>query len=160
MAALNAIFFGNLLHNRLGVSVIDMGDEEGQTQFVDNFILRTPQAVITIHNLKGKNDTYYRNRPQERRLRIVSTLIHEMCHAFILSYGCCDGRECANQEGVAYGRGFTGDGPAWVRVILAAEVGFTNRIVPMLPDVDYDEDEPLGIADGVEAEDEYRRKWF
>ena len=26
VAALNAIFFGNLLHNRLGVSVIDMGE--------------------------------------------------------------------------------------------------------------------------------------
>lgn len=126
IAALDTIFFGGLSNNRMRVNVIDIEDDEGQTGFLDDLIPRTAAAVVTVHNSNGRNDSYYRTRPQERRLRIWSTLMHELCHAFLLIYGC-DGREYATKQEVVAGRGFTGHDPAWQRVARNAQMSLLNE---------------------------------
>jgi hypothetical protein len=155
--ALDAILFGNLLNNKVRVSIVDMRGDEGQTSFIDDKIPRTAVAVIKVHNYNGPNDSYYLTRPQEKRLRILATLIHEMCHAFLKVYGC-DGRECATKQEVMYGRGFTGHGPAWKTVADIAEGVFETRIVDIIPNVDYNDDDPFGIPAALQEEDDYRRR--
>jgi hypothetical protein len=155
VAAVDAIFFSKLLQGRVKVSVIDMKTNEGETYFTEDSIPRTPRITIIVHNFNSKD---YENHPEERRLRIVSVLIHEMCHAFLLIYGC-DGRQCATWDAVANGRGFTGHGPTWDTIACEAEIAFQEYISPMLGSID-EADEPLGIIEALKEEQEYKRKWF
>lgn len=156
VAALDAIFFSKLLQGRLKVSVIDMKKTaEGETYFTEDRVPRTPRVTITVDNLNNED---YKDDPEGRRLRIVATLVHEMCHAFLLIYGC-DGRQCATWEAVAGGRGFTGHGPTWDTIATEASVAFDEDIVPLFG-AKFEEDDPLGLCQARREEQEYRQEWF
>jgi hypothetical protein len=154
--ALDEIFFGKLLGDRVKVAIANLNGAEGETQFATLDLPRIPKVNVRVSNFNDSN--YYQSRPLEKRLRIVSTLIHELCHAFLLIYGC-DGRQCATFNAVANGSGFTGHGPSWEKIARKAEKVFTEHIVPMF-DVEDDEDRPFGIENSLEEEDEYRSMYF
>ena len=156
VAALDTIFFGKLLKNRITVVITDTGSSQGKTRVSKRSVPPVPEALILVSDYMC--DGYYRSRPRERRLRIVATLIHEMCHAFLRVYSC-DGRQCATWDGIANGRGFTGHGPAWEKVARGAEEVFREHIVPMV-DVEGYKQDPLGVDSGLNRERNYRRKWF
>jgi hypothetical protein len=140
VAPLDAIFFSKLLQGRVKVSVIDMKTNEGETYFTEDRIPRTSRTTIIVHNFNNKD---YENRPKERRLLIVGALIHEVCHALLLIYGC-DGRQCATWDAVANGREFTGHGPTWDTIACKAEIAFREYISPVLGSIE-EADEPFGI---------------
>jgi hypothetical protein len=155
VAALDAIFSSKLLQGRVKVSVIDMKTNEGETYFAEDRLPRTPRTTIVAHNFNNRD---YENHLKERCFRIVGALIHEMCHAFVLIYGC-DGRQCATWDAEANGRGFTGHGPTWDTIACEAEIAFQEYISPKLGSIE-EVDEPLGIIEALKEEQEYKRKWF
>lgn len=146
VAALDKVFFDGLLQGRLSVSVIDLkGTCEGETYFSQDRVPRTPFVTIQVHDFNE-----YRNKPKERRVHIVSSLVHEMCHAFLLIYGC-DGRQCATRHFIANGIGFTGHGPVWTSIADEAENNFNAFICPMImPGFEFLN--PLGIPQAVKEE--------
>jgi hypothetical protein len=154
VSALDKLLFSGLMAGRLTVSVMNRkGSYEGETAFTRDVFPRTPFVTIKIDDFDA-----YKNQPAERRARIVGSLVHEMCHAFLLIYGC-DGRQCATKESVMYGIGFTGHGPVWEKIANEAEDIFAAFISPiMLPDLEIPDS--LGIPLAVREEREYRKKWF
>lgn len=154
VTALDKLLFSGLTAGRLAVSVLNRkGSYEGETTFTRDVVPRTTFVTIKLDDFDA-----YKAKPEEWRARIVGSLVHEMCHAFLLIYGC-DGRQCATKESIMYGTGFTGHGPVWEKIANEAGDMFDAFICPiMLPDLEIPDS--LGIPLTMKEEKDYRNKWF
>ncbi|MCJ1411901.1 hypothetical protein MMC19_005993 [Ptychographa xylographoides] len=112
--AFNSLFFCNALSPYTTIKVVNRkipggrsgGFNLGITE--DDIIKGVPYQHITIWDQKSVH------RDDKQRLQhVLTTLLHEMFHAFQHIYMCC-GSHCNSDRTVHQSSGFTGHGPSWV----------------------------------------------
>lgn len=180
LAAFDKIYFGGMLSDHIALYVVDGKTPLSHGDFVpDDWTLghtifdnhrsedtsKNPSLGSYISNLiRDHAHLQLRNSPTDRRGHILATLLHEMAHAFLMSYGC-SGRAHQEFDAVKGAIGFTGHGPCWVNVVKAL-ISHANRfLAPFWAapatyawGVDYSEE--LEVQERHRLQGERVERWF
>ncbi|KAK4543281.1 hypothetical protein LTR36_005640 [Oleoguttula mirabilis] len=131
MEILDRLFFGGLLHPHVLVQWrSDMGDQVGITTFDSD---DNGNALIS---LSPKRAALAGQTPTQA---IISNLLHEMCHAYILIYACfgeCERPQCKKPHPTYIQKiGAKGHGRAW-QMLAAAVEARANKVLGIRVDLE------------------------